>query len=464
MRRSTFFKAGTALALAGALLCGIPAAAQAKQPVKIQIFVGFGTGGDPSQIEVHQKLADAFNSSRKDIQIEFLTVLNADHVTKFSTMLASDTVPDISMPVGVQGVAEFFDEWIDLTPYIQKDKYDTSDFYGPAKEAHTYSGRIVGLPIGVYPQVVYYNQDLFDRSNVPYPPKKFGTKGWTYDSLVQIAKKLTLDKNGKSAADKAFDGDKIVQYGFGGWEGGELRGVVGKFGGNMRGFSEDYKKPIMNDAGWKAALQFMADSASSWKITPKYSTTATGTFTAGDPIGTNKVAMWECYSWASYLYDNWNKNFKWNVAAVPAGPKGAIVAQANDDTFVISKHSKHPQEAWEVMKWLLAPPQMVQLTTSYGCIPGRKSMADKWLSDMKASNPEIDWDVFIESNNYAEKPNAESWNPSYREVWDEMTKAMDLVTSGTSKDGAKVANDLNAMVQKYTDAYWAAAKAAGAKK
>jgi len=436
--------------------CGAPAPAGPAEPVKITIFVGFGTGGDPAQVEVHRKLAEAFNAAHPGIQVSFQTVLNADHVTKFTTMLASDTVPDIVMPVGVQGVAEFFDEWIDLTPYIQADKYDTSDFYGPAKEAHTYAGRVIGLPIGVYPQVVFYNKDLFDRSGVSYPPKKFATPGWTYDALVQMAKKLTLDKKGKNAADPGFDGKSIVQYGFGGWEGGELRGVVGKFDGNMRGFSDDYKKVIMNDAGWKAALQFMADSSLVWKITPKFSSTAavTGTFTAGDPLGTNKVALWECYSWASYLYENWNKNFTWNVAAVPAGPHGTIIAQANDDTFAISKHSKHPKEAWEVMKWLLDPPQMAQLTKSYGAIPGRKSLADGWLSEMKASNPNVDWDVFIESNNYAEKPNAESWNPAYRQVWDEMQKAMDQVTSGGAADGAAVAEALNAKVQGYTDEYW----------
>jgi len=454
----TFALVASALVLALLASCGAPAPA-ATTPVKIVLLVGFGTGTDPAQMEVHKKLADAFNAGHKDIQIEFQNVLNADHVTKFATMLASDTVPDIVMPVGVQGVAEFFDEWIDLTPYITADKYDTSDYYGPAKEAHTYAGRIVGLPIGVYPQVLFYNKDLFDRSNVPYPPQKFGTPGWTYDALVQAAKKLTLDKNGKNAADAAFDGKSIVQYGFGGWEGGELRGVVGKFDGNMRGFSDDYKKANMNDAGWKAALQFMADSASVWKITPKFSSTASGTFTAGDPLGTNKVGMWECYSWASYLYENWNKNFTWNVAAIPAGPHGTIIAQANDDTFAITKHSKHPKEAWEVMKWLLDPAQMVQLTRSYGAIPGRKSLADSWLTDMKASNPNIDWQVFIDSNNYAEKPNSESWNPAYRQVWDEMQKAMDTATSGAAKDGATVADALNAKVQGYIDEYWKTAAA-----
>lgn len=445
-----------ALILIGAVLVSCSnGTATMNEPVKISIFVGFGTGGDPAQVEVHKKLAQEFNSSHKAVQIEFITVPNPDHVTKFSTMLASDTLPDIVMPIGVMGVAEFYDEWLDLAPYLKKDNYDSSDFYGPALEAHTYADRTIGLPFGVYPSVVFYNADLFDKANLPYPPKKFGTPDWTYDKLVAISQKLTLDKAGKLSTDPAFNPDKIAQYGFGGWEGTGFRAVPGKFGGNMRGYTDaTYKTAQMNHAGWKAALQFLADNTSKYHISPQFASTATGTFTSGDPLGTGKVAMWECFSWASYLYTNWTNNFHWNVAAIPAGPTGQIIAQANSDAFAITKHSKHPDQAWEVAKWLLEPARMSVLAKSYGCIPARKTLASTWLEDMKTDYPKVDWDVFIESINYQDKPNHESWSPNYRLVWDEMNKAMDLVCSGSKTNGAEVADELNSKVQQYTDEYW----------
>lgn len=448
-----------AVLMASALLisCG-KSAAKAGAPVKITLFVGFGTGGDPAQVELHKKLEEEFNKTHKDIQIEFMHVLNADHVTKFTTMLASDTVPDIVMPIGVMGMGEFNDEWIDIKPFIQKDNYDTSDFYGPALEAISEPDRTVGLPFGVYPSVVFYNADMFDKAGVAYPPKKFGTDGWTYDALVAAARKLTFDKNGKNSLDAAFNPEAIDTYGWGGWEGSGFRAVPGKFGGNIRGYTDESMKTAqMNDAGWKAALQFMADCVSKYHIEPKFASTASGTFTAGDPIGTNKVAMWECFSWAAYLYENWTNNFNWNVAAIPAGPSGQIVAQANSDTFAITKHSKHPEQSWEVMKWLFEPDRLSLLAKSYGCIPARKSLSGGWLESMKETYPKVDWDVFIESINYAEKPNHESWMPAYRLVWDEQNLAMDAVCSGAQTDGSAVADNLNAKAQKYTDDYWKSA-------
>ena len=163
-----------------------PAPTQAAgEPVKIVIFVGFGTGNEPEQIDLHNQIAQEFNSTHSDIQIEFLTVTYEEHDSKFSTMLAGDLAPDLVMPIGVMGVAAYYDEWLDIAPYIQRDNYDTSDYYGPALLLQTYPDKTVGLPVGVYPTVTFYNQDLFDQAGQEYPPHKFGDPAWTYDALVE---------------------------------------------------------------------------------------------------------------------------------------------------------------------------------------------------------------------------------------------------------------------------------------
>ena len=67
--------------------------------VNIQIFVGIGTGDAPEQVALHKTLQDEFNASHSDIQIEFLTTLNAEARTKFSTMLASGQLRTLSCPL-----------------------------------------------------------------------------------------------------------------------------------------------------------------------------------------------------------------------------------------------------------------------------------------------------------------------------------------------------------------------------
>ena len=193
----------------------------AKEKVKIQIMVGFGTGTDPSQIAVHEELQEEFNrtvGAEKGIELEFLTVPYSDAATKFTTLVAAGMSPDICGPVGVMGVAQFIDEWLDLTPYIEKDGIDLSQYDEQLVESNRYNvdgqNKLVGLPIGYYPSALFYNEDIYDRAGLEYPPTEWGTAEWTYDKLYEQARQMTIDQWGSTADDEDFDMDNVVQYGY----------------------------------------------------------------------------------------------------------------------------------------------------------------------------------------------------------------------------------------------------------
>ncbi len=424
------------------------------EPVKIVIFVGFGTGTDPTQIEQHEQIAKEFNESHDDIQIEFLTVPYDEHDAKFSTMLAADQAPDLVMPIGISGVASFFDEWLDIKPFVEEDNYDLSDFYGPTVDLHTYPDKMVGLPMGVYPSVIYYNEDLFDAAGVDYPPQKFGDPDWTYDKLVEIGKELTIDANGNNANSPDFDPENIVQWAYDpSWQ--EFRCFPPKFGGDTLGMSADYKTAQMNSGPWVEAMQWMADTI--WKYHIRASDEQSGVFydAAGDPFGSGMLAMWESHSWMAYAFDSWTDAFNWDVAAIPAGPHGDTVANIDADTFVIPKSSKHHREAWEVAKWMAQPEIMLRLTKIWGSLPARKSIADKWMEDMQAKYPDVNFEVFLESINYLDAPNNEAWVPNYGKVNDAIENAYALITTGENTNVQEVMDNLNQEVQGYLDEYWA---------
>lgn len=449
-----------------ALTCALAAASLAScgksgssGPVKINIFVGFGTGTDTTQVTVHEDLAKEFNAAHKDIQIEFTTVQYDEHDTKFTAMLSGGMCPDLVMPIGVMGVATYQDEWLDLAPYIAKDKYDLSDFYGPALESYVTSGKTIGIPIGIYPSVMYYNADLFDKFKQKYPPHQWGDPSWTYASLLELAKKLTVDAAGKSPGQAGFNPKKIALYGSGGTEMLPWRVLPGKFGGNTLGMSADFKKAEMDSPEWKAAAKFLRDSIFVDYVRPKSSSeTSAGAFGDASPIGSGKCALWECHSWMQYEFEQWNSSFAWDVAAIPAGPTGKIEAELNADTFAIPKSSKHPAQAWTVAKWFMQPEIMKRLAASYGCIPARKTLAASWLDDMKKINPKVDWQVFIDSMKYVGIPNYEAWVPAYKKVWDAMENFQNGVTTGAIVDTDEGLGDLNKEVQGYLDEYWSTKK------
>jgi multiple sugar transport system substrate-binding protein len=433
----------------------------AEEAVMVTIFVGFGTGTSAEQMAVHEEIAEDFNSTHEDIQIEFLTVPWEERIAKFSTMLAGDMAPDIVMPIGVGGISEFYEEWMDISPYIERDNYDLSDYYGTTVELHTYPDKgLVGLPIGVYPTVVFYNEDLLDAAGLDYPPHEWEAPyadgdPWTYDKLVEIGKELTLDSDGNNANSPAFNWENTVQWGWNGWDWMTPKEFPQKFGGINTGVSEDNKTALMNSEGWVAMMEWIKDTIWTWHIRATGEQSGAFYDVAGDPMGSGMVGMWECHSWMAWAYSSWTEAFNWDVAAVPAVEGFPVMAPVHADTFVIPKSSHHPDEAWEVAKWLFEPDMLMRLAKNYGCIPARQSLAQQWLDDMAAEFPNVDWVVFLGSIDYIDDPQHEKWTPEYSKIYDAVQAAHDLIATGENLNVQEVMDNLNAEAQGYLDEYWA---------
>jgi len=94
---------------------------------------------------------------------------------------------------------------------------DLSDMY-PADNApldslaFRYQGKPVGYSSGNEVLLLYYNKKLFNEAKIPYPPAS-ADKAWTWEEYIEVAKKLTKDKNGKTPNDAGFDVKNIVTYG-----------------------------------------------------------------------------------------------------------------------------------------------------------------------------------------------------------------------------------------------------------
>ena len=89
--KNKLFKLLALFAMASMLLAacgGGGAATQAPaEKVKVVIFVGMGTGTDPDQVEAQNKLAEKYNSTHDNIEIEFLIVPHDEYATRYLAML-----------------------------------------------------------------------------------------------------------------------------------------------------------------------------------------------------------------------------------------------------------------------------------------------------------------------------------------------------------------------------------------
>jgi len=133
----------------------------------------------------------------------------------------------------------------------------------------------------------------------------------------------------------------------------------------------------------------------------------------GYPFFTGKVAMSPNYLWS--LYGVKDAGDDWNMAATPSY-QGQTTAAFNADTFRILKGSKHPDEAFKVLTYLLTNQDLLKL---YGGMPAVESKQDAFLQGLQADyKQKIDWNVAKQGVAFADVPNFESYTPAYNQTLD----------------------------------------------
>lgn len=435
------------------LLVVAPALAQDK--VKVTIFVGLGTGTDPDQITKQEDLQARFNASHDSIEIEFLIVPHEEAGTRLLAMLAGDNAPQLVGPNGISSIAEYFDSWADITPFIEAEGFDTSDFYQESLDLNAYPDLNTGLPLGLFPSFVLYNIDMFDAAGLDYLTTDYSDTSWTYDKLREIAMLLTLDSNANDATMEEFDPEDIVQWGFSdAWT--DTRGMLARWGAPDVGrpTSADYKTATANSAEWVSGLQWFSDGMWVDHFIPTGEQQSGIEATGAAPLDSGVIAMFYTHTWylGEALFD---LPFEVGIAPAPFNQKGQRIARIHADNFTIPKNATNQQEAWEVMKWLTSEENLVDVCLIYGCIPARMSLADDFAAALGERFPDLDTTVIFDAISYLDAPNHESWVPNWGRVNDALNFAASLINTGENKDAQSVLDQANGEIQKILDEYWA---------
>jgi multiple sugar transport system substrate-binding protein len=201
------------------------------------------------------------------------------------------------------------------------------------------TGELYGLPVPPYfPQVLYYNKDLFDKFGQPYPKN-----GMNWDEIYELAKKLTR-----------VDGDRIYR--------GFSAGTIALLRDNP------YSQPILdpkadglsNPDVWKK----MFENLKRFYDIPN-NTIAKTAVEEGAVFGQGGVAMQvNQYS----IYVNLPSELNWDIVSAPVmdgAPK--LMPQRGPAYWSITKQSKHKSEAFQAMMTMLS--DEVQMQDSRNGIP-----------------------------------------------------------------------------------------------
>jgi len=434
-----------------------PTLEQVQAPVTVQILAFEWSS---SIVPVFSTLEETYNVSHEDTKIQIILIGEDQFPGAFRT----NPPPDICLGINLNGLAYTHGEWLDLTPFIEADNYDTTRFVGPTLEifAQEKNG-ILGLPYITRPSVIFYNLEMFDRAGLAYPPTEFGAPyadgdPWTYDKLVEIAQALTLDASSTSALSSNFNPGNIEQYGFTHeyWE--NALNYAAKFGAESNmGISEDLNTAALNTQQFEDAMQWDLDSIWNWHISPNYDV-----FMAAekhDLFGSRQVAIYEAmvgYSFGDALPP---KDLRWNIAAIPQGPDGVIDSLTDSNLISILKNSNHPDEAWEVVKWLFESDLQKVIASDneslFNGVPGFKDYIDDWQSAVIKNYPQVNPQTILDTLEKAGPVNWGPWRPENASSRKIMEGAHEKVIRYQDQDVDQILEQANADMQKLLDAYWA---------
>lgn len=427
----------------------------AQEPVTITWYIGLGTGSQPDQLEAQQAVVDAFNASHDDIRLETIVVNNTGTAATdaLQTLIASGDAPDIVGPVGIAGSNSFAGQYLDLQPLIDETGYDLSDFDPAAVDFYRVEGEgLIGLPFGAYPSFIYFNRDLFDEAGLAYPPQEWGApyidadgneRPWDIDTLTELSKLLTVDANGEDATSADFDPTQIEQWGwFQQWT--DARGQATFFGAGS--FVGPHNTAVIPE-NWRDFFHWYYDGIWTEHFVPNAAQANSDLLNAGNPFQSGRVAMDLVHLWYNASA---GEDVNWDIAALPSY-NGVITSKLHVDTFRILNSTEHPQEAFEVLTYLIGE-GAAPLLQVYGSMPARASLQDAFFAQLDETYTQgVNWQVAIDALAYPDNPSHESNMPNFVEANDRINAFTTLYqgTEGLDIDAEleTLRSDLEAIFQ-----------------
>lgn len=299
------------------------------------------------EVDLWVGLIKEFEETHPGIKVKLSFEPWADYWQKMAVMFAGGQHPDLCWMH-----YSYFKDYAEqkalmpLDRFIEQDpSFDISVFPEVLLSIFKHRGQQYVLPKDHGGIATWYNIDMFDKYGVPHP-----APGWTWDDFLQYAMKLTQDTNGDGLVDQWGTTDIMWANNPANWWHHEQGwALIKSFGGDT--YSEDFTECYIDRPETIQAIQFMADAVNKYKVAP-YGEQIAG---IGPAFRIGRVAM-SCFPHASegYFIRYENRPIeRYGVEFLPAG-KGGTYYGVGATGFAIPTGSKHPQEAWEFIKFALS--------------------------------------------------------------------------------------------------------------
>ncbi|HTO93195.1 MAG TPA: sugar ABC transporter substrate-binding protein [Bacteroidota bacterium] len=243
-----------------------------------------------------------------------------------------------------------------LMPYVRRD-IAPGDFFTEAftewRGEAAREDELFGFPACLGLTVLFYNKDMFDRAGVPYPDTT-----WTYEDMVRAAKRLTLDAQGDGTPEQwglCFD----VHY-------TGLETVIYSLGGRL--LTPDGRRAVLEEPATVAAL----GTVRKMFVEDRIASTSTSFVNPFESFVGKRAAMILIGSLGAINLED--SPMRWDITFPPKGPDGLRRTRRYSMAFMIPANSPHPDEAWQLLLWILTKSPVATMSRQYqGMVPSTKS-------------------------------------------------------------------------------------------
>ncbi|MDD3236539.1 MAG: sugar ABC transporter substrate-binding protein [Candidatus Gastranaerophilales bacterium] len=366
---------------------------QSSQKTVIQ----FSSWGSQSEVAVINDLITDFEAENPHIKIDFLHIPQ-NYFQKLHLLFASNLAPDVIFinniysPIYIK--AGLFDDVSNLI--------DKSDYFKVSVDDFSYGGELYAVPRDVSNLVLFYNKDIFDKANLPYPKSSM--------NMVDLAKISSQLKQKGYYSLNYEDMSLFWLY------------YAAALGGGV--LSDDKKEEIFTSQKTITALEYYSDFINKYHYIPTKSQKASKT--SAQMFMNGEIAMYLSGRWMVPKFREMIK-FDWDVVEFPHNRANKLYVDASG--WAVSRNSKHKKEATAFVKFLASKNSIEKFTKSGLIIPARKDVAysEVFMStDLKPKNSKI----FVDMLNNA-KPTPT--NENYQRIDDILAEHLEPVFNGSKK-------------------------------
>ena len=284
-----------------------------------------------SEQEVTAALMKQFTDKYPNITLELVAIEQAQWAESLQNMAATGELPDV---FGVFSVSQaVMNEWaLPLDEFYNKEP-DVKDMFEAFEKNALIGGVRYSMPWVMYPHVIFLNKTMFEMYNEPLP-----AYDWTVDEYFDIATRITHPEDFYFGTSNPLYEDLFPAWynkgqGKWGWDGENYHfDQVWIDALNKR--YELIDSQVVEWASAEDKEKFLGDPAA-W------------------PPGWGRSAMHIDWPWTIPFFDDvvtQQSGSEFLVYPIPKGPSGDQLVIV--DNAVVGASTKHPREAWELLKYM----------------------------------------------------------------------------------------------------------------